>query len=153
LARIIQASGIAFLFVPINTIAYAYLPPGKNNDASGLVNLARNIGGSVGIAFATTMISRRAQLHQNILSAHTSPYDPQFTTTLASIKQALVAHGMSTVEAGQRAAAMVYATLQQQASLLSYVDVFRIMAMVFLAVIPFALLARKIQPGKVAVGH
>jgi DHA2 family multidrug resistance protein len=152
-ARIIQASGIAFLFVPINTIAYAYLPPGKNNDASGLVNLARNIGGSVGIAFATTMISRRAQLHQNFLAAHTSAYDLQFTATLASIKQALIAGGMSTVEAGQRAAAMVYATIQQQASLLSYVDVFRIMAFVFLAVIPFALLARRIQPGKVAVGH
>ena len=55
LARVFQAAGLAFLFVPINTSAYAHLPREKNNAASGLMNLARNIGGSVGISFVTTM--------------------------------------------------------------------------------------------------
>src|SRR6476620_5638271 len=62
-ARVLQAIGLAFLFVPINTSAYAYLPRGKNNAASGLMNLARNIGGSVGISFVTAMLDRRTQKH------------------------------------------------------------------------------------------
>src|SRR5689334_8114500 len=71
-ARVFQAVGMAFLFVPINTAAYAYLPREKNNAASGLMNLARNIGGSVGISFVTTMLERRTQFHQNMLSSHLS---------------------------------------------------------------------------------
>ena len=93
--RILQASGIAFLFVPINTLAYSYLPKEKNNDASGLVNLARNIGGSVGIAFATTLIARRAQFHQTVLSSHITPYDPAYHRALAGMKQMLFANGES----------------------------------------------------------
>ena len=64
MARVYQAVGLAFLFVPINTAAYAFLPRDKNNAASGLMNLARNIGGSVGISFVTTGLARRAQFHQ-----------------------------------------------------------------------------------------
>src|SRR5438309_1465197 len=71
-ARIIQAAGLAFLFVPINTAAYSFLPREKNNAASGLMNLARNIGGSVGISLVTTMLARRAQHHQANLAAHVS---------------------------------------------------------------------------------
>ena len=59
-ARVLQAAGMAFLFVPINTAAYAFLPRDKNNAASGLMNLARNIGGSVGISVVTTMLDRRS---------------------------------------------------------------------------------------------
>ncbi len=64
MARVFQAMGLAFLFVPINTAAYSGLPRDKNNAASGLMNLARNIGGSVGISFVTTGLARRAQVHQ-----------------------------------------------------------------------------------------
>src|SRR5262249_15297901 len=63
LARVLQAAGLAFLFVPINTAAYSALPREKNNAASGLMNLARNVGGSVGISFVTTMLDRRTQFH------------------------------------------------------------------------------------------
>ena len=63
-ARIFQAIGLAFLFVPINTAAYAFIPRNKSNAASGLINLARNIGGSIGISLVTTMLARRAQFHQ-----------------------------------------------------------------------------------------
>src|ERR1700732_3963472 len=68
LARVMQAVGMAFLFVPINTAAYAFLPREKNNAASGLMNLARNMGGSVGISFVTTMLDRRTQVHMTDLS-------------------------------------------------------------------------------------
>src|SRR5438445_732139 len=69
-ARVLQAVGLAFLFVPINTAAYAYLPREKNNAASGLMNLARNIGGSVGISFVTTLLDRRTQKHVSDLMSH-----------------------------------------------------------------------------------
>ena len=68
--RVFQASGLAFLFVPISTISFAGVPPGKNNDVSGLTNLARNIGGSVGTAFLVTVLARRAQYHQYRLGDH-----------------------------------------------------------------------------------
>jgi DHA2 family multidrug resistance protein len=151
LARIVQAAGIAFLFVPINTIAYAFLPRNKNNDASGLVNLSRNVGGSVGIAFATTLVARRSQVHQSYLSAHTTLLDPAYVHTLDGMKHTLVAQGMSLIDAAQHAPAMMYQILQQQASMLAYVDVFRVMAIVFLAVVPIALLLKKTRPGEAPI--
>ena len=72
MARVVQAVGMAFLFVPINTAAYAFLPRDKNNAASGLMNLARNIGGSVGISVVTTMLDRRTQVHLNDFASHLS---------------------------------------------------------------------------------
>ena len=73
MARVYQAMGLAFLFVPINTAAYSGLPRDKNNAASGLMNLARNIGGSVGISFVTTGLARRAQVHQGQLVETLNP--------------------------------------------------------------------------------
>src|SRR5260370_23781197 len=78
MARVYQAAGLAFLFVPINTAAYSFLPRDKNNAASGLMNLARNIGGSVGISFVTTLLARRAQFHQVRLGENPSAAHPPF---------------------------------------------------------------------------
>ena len=78
LARCLQASGLAFLFVPINTAAYAFVPRTKNNAASGLINLARNVGGSVGISLVVTILSHRAQFHQARLVEQASSLNPQF---------------------------------------------------------------------------
>jgi DHA2 family multidrug resistance protein len=153
LTRIVQAAGIAFLFVPINTLAYSYLPPGKNNDASGLVNLARNIGGSVGIAFAATLLARRAQFHQTVLAEHVTPYDPQYLRTLAEMKQMLINHGASAVDAGQRAVGMIYQMVQQQSQALAYIDVFKVMAIIFFAVIPLLLFVKRTKAGAAAMAH
>jgi DHA2 family multidrug resistance protein len=68
--RIFQASGLAFLFVPINALSYTDVPPQKNNDVSGLMNLARNIGGSSGTSFFVTVLARRSQFHQDRLAMH-----------------------------------------------------------------------------------
>src|SRR5215475_1931302 len=70
IARIFQASGLAFLFIPISTVAYVGIPREKNNNASAIINLARNLGGSVGIALLTTFLARRSQYHRSILVAH-----------------------------------------------------------------------------------
>lgn len=142
ISRCVQAVGFAFLFVPVNTMAYSYLPPGKNNLASGLLNLSRNIGGGVGIAFATTMLERRAQFHQNVLSAHANPYDPAFVERLTSIQNGLIAQGMSAIDAATRSMALMYQSLAKQAAMLSYIDNFHLMALVFLGVIPLVLITR-----------
>src|SRR5260370_5951599 len=94
-ARMIQTAGLAFLFVPINTAAYAFLPREKNNAASGLMNLARNIAGSVGISLVTTMLDRRTQTHLNYLSSHISSSHPTYQSMLRGATQAIRAHGAS----------------------------------------------------------
>src|SRR2546430_17072782 len=73
LMRIFQTSGIAFLFVPINSVVYNGVPPQKNNQVSGIVNLSRNMGGDIGIALVTTLIARRSQFHQARLGEHVGP--------------------------------------------------------------------------------
>src|SRR5246127_1890081 len=95
LARVFQAVGLAFLFVPINTAAYAYLPREKNNAASGLMNLARNIGGSVGISFVTTLLDRRTQKHLSDLNSHFTSANAQFQAMVRGTAQQLIAHGTS----------------------------------------------------------
>jgi MFS transporter, DHA2 family, multidrug resistance protein len=143
MARVIQSLGLAFLFVPINTTAYAYLPREKNNAASGLINLSRNIGGSVGISFVATMLDRRAQVHQVTLGAHLNAGNPQFQSAIQGATRTLEAHGSSPALALQQAHALFAYSLQQQASLLSYIDNFRILGFAVLCMIPLIFLIRK----------
>src|SRR5208282_108700 len=123
-ARVFQAAGMAFLFVPINTAAYAFLPREKNNAASGLMNLARNMGGSVGISLVTTMLDRRSQVHLTYLSSHLSASNPAMQSMIKGTSRTLQAHGASAAEATQKAYALIQATVERQASMLSYIDCF-----------------------------
>jgi DHA2 family multidrug resistance protein len=146
-ARIIQAVGMAFLFVPINTAAYSQLPREKNNAASGLMNLARNIGGSVGISLVTTMLARRAQHHQTNLSAHLSETNPAFNAMIQSTAQSLQAKGLSAADATQRAYAMLQNTVTRQANMLAYIDNFWLLGLAILCMIPLVFLMKKTKPG------
>jgi DHA2 family multidrug resistance protein len=151
MARVLQAAGMAFLFVPINTAAYAFLPRDKNNAASGLMNLARNIGGSVGISFVTTMLDRRTQVHLNDLSRHLSASNPAFQSMLQGATQAMRAHGASAAFASRQAYALIEGTVQRQATMLAYIDDFRILGFAILAMIPLVFLVKKGKPGGMAV--
>jgi len=146
-ARVIQAIGMAFLFVPINTAAYAFLPRDKNNAASGLMNLARNIGGSVGISLATTMLDRRTQVHLNDLSLNLSASNPAFQSMLQGATQAMRAHGSSASFATQQAYALIEGTVQRQATMLAYLDDFRLIGIAILAMVPLVFLMKKGRPG------
>src|SRR5260370_30503100 len=95
LIRAFQGLGIAPLFVPVSQLAYSFLPKNKNNKASSLTNLFRNQGGSVGIAFVTTVLARRTQYHQSVLVAHATPLDQRFRETLAALSRYFVAHGFT----------------------------------------------------------
>src|SRR6202522_2538098 len=147
IARVLQAAGMAFLFVPINTAAYAFLPREKNNAASGLMNLARNIGGSVGISVVTTMLDRRTQTHLNDFSSRLSASNPAFRSMLEGATQAMRAHGANAAFATQQAYALIEGTVQRQAAMLAYIDDFWLLGVAILAMIPTVFLMKKSRPG------
>jgi MFS transporter, DHA2 family, multidrug resistance protein len=148
LARCFQAAGLAFLFVPINTAAYAFVPPNKNNAASGLINLARNIGGSVGISAVTTLLARRAQFHQLRLSENAGPLNPNFNQAINS-----AAHVLGPAGTGNGTYALLMRVLQKQANTLSYIDCFWVMGLAFGVLIPLVFFMKKAKPGRVAAAH
>ena len=150
-ARIIQGMGLACLFVPINTVAYSYLPPHKNNAASGLINLARNVGASVGISFVTTVLARRQQFHRAQLSAHLNPANPRVQQMLQGASGALRA--ASGPEATRQAYGLLQRMLERQSTMLSYIDNFHILAIVTMAMIPFVFLIRKPRRRGGVVAH
>jgi MFS transporter, DHA2 family, multidrug resistance protein len=147
IARMIQAVGMAFLFVPINTAAYAFLPRDKNNAASGLMNLARNIGGSVGISVVTTMLDRRSQVHLTNLASNLSLTNPALQARIQGAAAAMQAHGASAAGATQQAYALIQATVGRQASMLAYVDCFWFLGVAILLMVPMVFLIKKTKPG------
>jgi len=146
-ARVYQSLPLALLFIPINTAALAEMPRAKSNNASAIINMVRNLGGSFGIALATTLIARREQYHQSVLVEHVSSLDSQYNTVVHKLQQAYLAYSASAVDALQRAEAQVYKMVQQQAALLSFNDCFWIMAVILAAMVPLVLLMRKPPAG------
>jgi len=146
-ARAYQSIGLAFLFIPINTIAFLGLPPEKSNNASAIINMMRNLGGSFGIAIATTLLARRQQYHQSILIEHVTPYSRQYDDTIRAMQQAFAGSTANAADALQKAQALLYATVQKQAAMLSYNDSFWLLAMIFLVLVPLVFLMRKPRPG------
>jgi MFS transporter, DHA2 family, multidrug resistance protein len=153
MARVFQATGLAFLFVPINTAAYAFLPREKNNAASGLMNLARNIGGSVGISFVTTLLARRTQFHQVRLSENLSAANPQFQSVLHGMTSNFSGGGSGPGTALRQAYAMMQANVIRQATMLAYIDNFWLLGVIIFCLIPCVFLIRKPKPGGEIVVH
>ncbi|MGH9729140.1 MAG: DHA2 family efflux MFS transporter permease subunit [Candidatus Acidiferrales bacterium] len=145
---IVSRAGVAFLFVPINVIAFYFVAPKKTNDATGLINLARNIGGSMGISFVTTLLDRGGQKHQALLTSHVTATTPGFQAQMHALAQRLIVAGSSPVDALHQAQKMFYGIIQQQSMMLSFIDDFRVMGYVCLAMIPVMFILKKARPGK-----
>jgi DHA2 family multidrug resistance protein len=133
-ARVLQGMGLPFLFVPINMISYAGLPAGKTNNASALINSMRNLGGSFGISFGATLLSRRGQFHHARLVESLTPFSRGHHLHPAPL-------------------ATLQGAVEQQAAMLSYLDVFWVLTVLCFAVIPLALMLRRLQPGTAPAGH
>jgi len=144
LARCFQASGLAFLFVPINTAAYAFVPRNKNNAASGLINLARNVGGSVGISLVITILSHRTQFHQERLVEQTSQFNPQFN---AAVRATSGVFGHVAGGVGHGPYGLLMGQIQRQAATLAYVDCFWLFGVAFTVLIPFVFVMKRVAPG------
>jgi DHA2 family multidrug resistance protein len=138
--RVLQMAALAFLFVPINTLAFRDIPPEKTNNASALINLARNFGGSIGISFVSTLLTRREQFHQSRIVEHLQNMNPAYPAYTNQVGNMLGSgRDTTTTLAG------IYQQAVQQATLLSYLDDFKILALMSLAVLPLLLL---VKPGK-----
>ena len=147
-SRIVQSSGLAFLFVPISTVAFAFIPKERTSYATGLFNLARNIGGSAGIATVTTLLVRRAQFHQQVLVSHMTPYDSAYRNSLAGATQLLHAHGSTLPDAAAQAHGLLYGNMLRQSNMLAFADAFWVMAMLFLLIVPLMFCMKKLKPAR-----
>ncbi len=159
--RVFQASGLAFLFIPINTISYAGVPREQNNDVSGLTNLARNIGGSVGTAFVATMLSRREQAHEAVMVRNMVPGNETFRTRVNNLKGLFhgggnaAADGFGGKSSGNlhAAQAFLYRQLHQQSAMLAYMDIIAVFAVFCACMIPLVTMIGRIKPPKDAPAH
>ena len=139
IARTFQAMALPFLFVPINAVAYVGLPQNKTAQASSLLNIARNLGGSIGISMSQTMFASGLQRHQSELVEKLNPLEPNYTDWLSRAQGAFGGAGDGTP------LAVLYQTMQRQAAMLSFLDVFRSLMIVVLCVAPLVFFMR---PGK-----
>lgn len=141
--RAIMVIGMPFLFVPISVMSYVGIPQEKNNEVSGLTALARNIGGSVGISFITTMLTRRTDTHQTYLAAHITASSANYQSLHNGMAAFLARAGAGTSNAGHAAAAQIYAIMHQQARALAYVDTVHILVLLTACLIPIGYLMKK----------
>jgi DHA2 family multidrug resistance protein len=141
--RMLQSFGLAFLFIPINVSAFAYVPKELTNMGTGIINLARNIGASVGIATVTTLLERRTQAHTARLIEHVNPFSLAYQKVLAGFTATFTSGGSSGANAAEKATGMVYGLVQRQAAMLAFLDNYKMLGVVFLMVLPVMLLLKK----------
>jgi DHA2 family multidrug resistance protein len=153
--RIFQASGLAFLFVPINALSYTDVPPQKNNDVSGLMNLARNIGGSSGTSFFVTVLARRSQFHQDRLAMHVNGASLPFRQAVAGLSGRLQSGGLTASASQARAMAQgnLYQQLIRQSTQLAYLDVIALLSIGAACMIPLVFMMKKRKGGGPAGAH
>ena len=153
LIRALQGLGIAPLFVPVSQLAYSFLPKNKNNKASSLTNLFRNQGGSVGIAFVTTVLARRTQYHQSVLVAHATPFDQRFRETLATLSRYFLTRGFTAPDAALHAKAQIARIIHQQAAFLGFLDCFWLLGCACLIGAPLVFFTRKVRSAGPGAAH
>jgi DHA2 family multidrug resistance protein len=142
-ARVFQMIGLPFLFIPINTVAYAGLRPDQTNNASALINMARNLGGSFGISLANMVVARRGQFHHERLAEAITPGSPNYENALQQAQHFFEAQGANVAHAKQLAFAWIAQTVGQQSVLLAYMDVFWVSSIFALCMVPLVLLLLK----------
>jgi DHA2 family multidrug resistance protein len=140
--QVIQGGAMAFLFIPLMATSMSGIPREKMGNATSIYNLMRNIGGSFGIASMTTFLARRSQVHQNQMISHITRYDHDAQQMFRGMQGWFMAHGSSAADAAKKSMGAMYGMVQQQAALLSFVEAFWIMGVIFIAMLPLVLLLR-----------
>jgi DHA2 family multidrug resistance protein len=138
-----QGLGLSALFVPLTTISMDPIPRERMGNATSLFNLMRNLGGSIGIATTGTLLARKQQEYINIMGAHVTPYSQAARSALESARGGFIASGSDAFTATQRAYGAVFGAVQRQASMVAFVDVFRLLGIIFLLLLPLVLLMRR----------
>ena len=143
--NITSGFAMGFIFVPLTTMTLSRLPKKEMGNATGIYNLMRSIGGSIGIATITTMLVRGAQAHQNYLTANASTGNPIAGALVRGIQAKLFSQGVDMVTAQHQAVGLLYRSVQQQAALMAYMDNFRLMAFLSIICAPLLLLFKKLK--------
>lgn len=155
ISRVIQGLGMPFFFVSLSFVTMAYVPKERMNNASAIFNLLRNMGGSFGVAFVTTVLARRAQFHQHRLVDHLTPYDPRLSIPFNDLKDYLSTKLGTFGDQTQIAGAVIYRGLQREAASLAFNDAFFIQALLFLGLLGLLWIIRKppMGPRTSPAGH
>jgi MFS transporter, DHA2 family, multidrug resistance protein len=144
--QFLQGAGMALLFVPLTTVSMSTIVPQRMGNATSLFNLMRNIGGGIGIAMTGTYLQRHRQAAGAVLGEHVSLYDSQTQSMLAQLTNGMVAAGADIVTATERAYLILHGMIVRQASMVSFVTIFRLLGVLFLIMMPLVMLMKR--PGK-----
>jgi DHA2 family multidrug resistance protein len=140
---VVRGVGMGFLFIPLTTLTLSSIRKEEMGNATSIFNLLRNLGGSFGVAIATTMLTRRAQFHQVHLAEHLTPFDRNFQRALPQVSQILEDRGFMPSSLDQGSLNLIYNQLLREASMLSFNDAFYILSIILILTIPFVLLMKK----------
>src|SRR5277367_92336 len=146
-SRMLLGIGLPLVFLPIIAASYDGIPPARTDQASALMNAARNTGGSIGISIVANVLAHREQFHQSRLVEHAIPSSVQYQATLHQVTNYFVAQGSSLVQAQQQAVGWIGRQVTTQASLLGFVDAFWVLMLISLAAVPLAMTLRKVKLG------
>jgi DHA2 family multidrug resistance protein len=153
-SRMLLGVGLPLIFIPIMTASYDGVPQSKTDQASALINAARNTGGSIGVSIISNVLTHREQFHQSRLVESVLPSSVQYQDTLHRMTDYFVAQGNSLLQAQQQAIQWIGQQVQAQASFLAYMDAFWVLMLISLAMVPLALTLRKVKlGGPVSMGH
>jgi MFS transporter, DHA2 family, multidrug resistance protein len=153
--RLIQSVGLGLLFVPVTMAGYIGMPAEKANSVAGLINFMRNIGSSVGTSMVTTLLARREQVHQVVLSQHTTRFDRSLQNQVKALSVRLVHSGASVADAPKVAHGLLYRSVGKQAETLAYIDIFLVLTIAASIMFLLSFIVRRNDPkagGGVAVG-
>jgi DHA2 family multidrug resistance protein len=152
LPNVLNGFGSGFIFVPLTTITLGALRNDQIGNAAGIQNLLRNVGGSVGISFVSTMLERYAQAHQAFMAGHLSPLNPIYVQKVGQVQRVFESH-FSAADALHRAEAMLYGNLLQQASYWAFVELFHAIAWASAISLLGVLLLRNVKGARPVVAH
>ena len=152
--RMLFGIGLPLIFVPIMTASFDGIHPSKTDQASALINAARNTGSSIGVSIVSNVLTHRSQFHQSRLVEQVIPSSTTYQDTLQQITNFFVGHGSPLARAHDQAIQWIGQQVQAQASFLAYMDAFWVLMLISLSAVPLALALRKVKlGGPVHIGH
>ncbi len=151
-SRVIIGLGLPLMFIPITTASYDGIPANKTDQASALINVARNFGGSIGTSIANTQLLRRTQVHQSRIVESVGSWNPNYGRTLNEVTQYYMNQNGGVGSPQDQAFGYIGQQVQTQAAFWAYIDVWVSLGVIALLLVPLALTLRSVQPGKAPEG-
>jgi DHA2 family multidrug resistance protein len=141
--QFIQGMSMGLLFVPLSTVSMNLIPREKMGNATSLFSLMRNLGAGIGIAIVATLVSRRTTAHVSILSEHVTPYSDAARHLFESTRALFLSRGSDLTTATKQAVAAISGMVHQQAAMIAFVDVVRLLGLIFIVVIPLVFIMKR----------